>query len=389
MVKIKKANEIEIPETVVGLIYGQPGAGKTTLSVSALKPVLIDTEGGVHRIESRHRCDTLQVENWNDILNNLPFFKNYETIIFDTINEVLIHIEKNLVDTTPKAHFQGKLNQYGYGLRSLEFKNLINKIKFLKKNIIFIAHDIESKDDNNNKECRPDISGKASGELMKFMDFVGYLEMLGTKRIISFMPSSKFYAKNSLGLESYITLPNVNDKENNFITEQIIKPTIEKRKKEQAAGLKGKEKEKEKEVQKTSEELEEKIEYMDENQAKEFIEIIGAEEVKAFMKEKGYKKMSEIPVTEYIEKVLPSEKKPEPRNINPDLEKQINTDLAAQLLIKIKEKGITKSKDIILFCQEYAISSKDSETFMIYLEDDKKLDALVTDFNNKQKTKAA
>ena len=234
MAKIKKPNEIEIPKTVCGLIYGQPGTGKTTLSLSAPNPILIDAENGVHRINLEHRKDTLQVDGFQDILNTLPELGEYNTIVFDTINEVLVHIENSLIKTTPKAHQSGKLNQYGYGLRSIEFKNLINRIKHLGKNIIFVAHDIESKDDDGKKEVRPDISGKASGELMKFMDFVGYIEMLGKKRTINFMPCSKYYAKNSLGLDDFIEIPNVSNIENTFLTEKIINPTIERRKSEQA-----------------------------------------------------------------------------------------------------------------------------------------------------------
>ena len=39
MSKIKKKNEIELPKTIVGCITGVCGIGKTTLALSAPKPL--------------------------------------------------------------------------------------------------------------------------------------------------------------------------------------------------------------------------------------------------------------------------------------------------------------------------------------------------------------
>ena len=39
---IKKSNELVIPSTVKMMIYGQAGMGKTTVALSAPKPLLLD-----------------------------------------------------------------------------------------------------------------------------------------------------------------------------------------------------------------------------------------------------------------------------------------------------------------------------------------------------------
>ena len=231
MSKIKKASELIIPETVAGLIYGQPGIGKSTIALSSPNPILIDAENGVHRVQTEYRVDTLQVQDYQEILDELPNLKEYQTIVFDTINEVLVHIEKYIIKKNAKAvSADGKMNMYGYGLRSVEFKNLVNTIKYMGKNLIFVAHEVETKDDNGNTIIRPEISGKASAEIMKFLDFVGYCEMAGKRRTVSFAPCSKYYAKNSIKLNDIINIPTLEygDK-NNFVTEYIINPTIQTR----------------------------------------------------------------------------------------------------------------------------------------------------------------
>ena len=57
--------------------------------------------------------------------------------------------------------------------------------------------------------------------------------MIGKKRSISFSPSSKFYAKNSLQLNDHVDIPVLGiGSKNTFMTDFILNPTIERRKNE-------------------------------------------------------------------------------------------------------------------------------------------------------------
>ena len=47
---IKKPSELTIPSTVKMMIYGQAGTGKSTLALSTPKPLLLDFDNGVKRI---------------------------------------------------------------------------------------------------------------------------------------------------------------------------------------------------------------------------------------------------------------------------------------------------------------------------------------------------
>ena len=61
---IKKPNELEINPFIKALIYGQAGTGKTTLALSAPKPLLFDFDGGIHRVNSAHRVDAVQIKKY-------------------------------------------------------------------------------------------------------------------------------------------------------------------------------------------------------------------------------------------------------------------------------------------------------------------------------------
>ena len=84
---IKKKDEIELPSIIVGCIYGVAGIGKSTLALSAPKPLLLDTDNGIHRVQSEYRCDCVQVRRYNDILQVLfeEDLSEYQSIVIDTL----------------------------------------------------------------------------------------------------------------------------------------------------------------------------------------------------------------------------------------------------------------------------------------------------------------
>lgn len=53
---IKKPNELTVKNALSALIYGQPGMGKTTLALSSPQPLLLDFDGGVHRVNHDPPC---------------------------------------------------------------------------------------------------------------------------------------------------------------------------------------------------------------------------------------------------------------------------------------------------------------------------------------------
>lgn len=237
MSKIKKKNEIELPKIILGCIVGVPGIGKTTLALSAPKPLLLDTDNGIHRVQSEYRSDVVQVKSYQDILDVLEEdLSDYETIVIDTLGELVNFMLKYFADKDKSLITRGgTYNIKIWGLVKTEFENLKLKLQLLNKNLIFVSHAKEDKD-GENKVYRMNVAGSTPDILNGVLDFLGFCEVLGKTRSISFSPSARFYAKNSIELNDYLEIPTLKLGEtNDFLTKEVIEPTIAKRKQESEA----------------------------------------------------------------------------------------------------------------------------------------------------------
>ena len=234
---IKKKEEIELPKVILGCIVGVPGIGKTTLALSAPSPLLLDTDNGIHRVQSEYRADCVQVKSYQDILDALEEdLSDYKTIVIDTLGELVNFMLKYFADKDKSLITRGgTYNIKIWGLVKTEFENLKLKLQLLNKHLIFVSHAKEERD-GENKVYRMNVAGSTPDILNGVLDFLGFCEVVGKTRSISFTPSARFYAKNSIGLNDYLEIPQLKtgDK-NDFLTKEVIEPTIAKRKQESAA----------------------------------------------------------------------------------------------------------------------------------------------------------
>lgn len=237
MSKIKKKNEIELPKVILGCIVGVPGIGKTTLALSTPAPLLLDTDNGIHRVQSEYRTDCVQVKSYQDILDVLEEdLSDYKTIVIDTLGELVNFMLKYFADKDKSLITRGgTYNIKIWGLVKTEFENLKLKLQLLNKHLIFVSHAKEERD-GENKIYRMNVAGSTPDILNGVLDFLGFCEVVGKTRSISFTPSARFYAKNSIELNDYLEIPQLKtgDK-NDFLTKEVIEPTIAKRKQESAA----------------------------------------------------------------------------------------------------------------------------------------------------------
>lgn len=217
MFKIVNGGFIKREPTYVGLIFGQPGAGKSTVAVSSSRPLLIDLDLGAQRIATKDRTgvDVVQCENYKDLIDiiNSPELKNYDTIVIDTFGQI--------IDIMIRDKFNGSLNPKVWGILKSEFMQITNTLRLTGKSILFLAHESEEKNDDKVIK-RPQCQGKAKDELMKVLDFIGYLHNgnNGT-RILEFGEDESFYAKNTLGFDSKYVLPDVKIGDNDFWKSKI------------------------------------------------------------------------------------------------------------------------------------------------------------------------
>ena len=216
----KKASELTEKKTISILVYGQPGAGKSTIAVSAPGPVAVfDFDGGIQRVNASHlaEAEILVVKDWNEVGQALASeeIAVFKTIVIDTAGKMLSFMDKYIIagsrDRTPTRSLT--LNEYG--VRKTMFNNFIQQVLTMGKNLVFIAHDREEKD-GEIKKIRPEIGGSSAGDLIKELDLVGYLEIIGNDRVISFTPNERYYAKNACNLPPKLKVPVILDEKGNM-----------------------------------------------------------------------------------------------------------------------------------------------------------------------------
>jgi hypothetical protein len=231
---LTKPNELTMKETYAGLIYGQPGVGKSTLALSSVNPVCIDVDRGMYRVEKRYQVPSLQVESYQQVLDllNSSELDGFDTIVIDTLGKLIDCMGVYVTKHNPKyRQSNGQLTQ-GWGQIKIEFHALIKLINGKSKSVIFVAHESEEKEGDITKK-RPDVSGSARKDIVKELDFMGYMEMSGNKRTISFSPSSAYYAKNSMGLDAVIEIPGIQTS-NSFIRDVVVSAIRNRREQDKA-----------------------------------------------------------------------------------------------------------------------------------------------------------
>ena len=233
MSKIVRAEDFVPSQHFSGLIYGPPGIGKTTFGISASKPLLIDCEKGMKCVESHLAVDSVQVNSINDIMTVLKEdLSDYDTIIFDTIGKFLEFLMLDIAASNSSSNkmlqSDGTYTLKAYGVLGLRFKRLISYVYSLNKSLIFIAHETE-RTDNEITVKRPALVGQQAMCLLHDLDFVGYMEVRGKKRIITFEPYNVAYTKNSIGLDGVIEVPNTTINGNTYIKDVMIPAFNERR----------------------------------------------------------------------------------------------------------------------------------------------------------------
>ncbi len=233
---IKKASELVQKENIRIriLIAGFPGIGKTTVGLSAPKPLHIDTDFGATRVNPKHRADTIQPNSYQELLDDLKpeNLKEYETLVFDTGGALFDLMKPYLIQQDAKnGKRNGDLILQGYGAAGREFKRLMDKAYYeLKKHIVIIFHAKEEKDGENTR-LRILIEGKTKNDVWQPMDLGGFMEMQGNERTIGFTNCERYFAKGTHGIQGIRRIKELQaENKNDFLTKlfEEVQKNIEK-----------------------------------------------------------------------------------------------------------------------------------------------------------------
>ena len=234
---IKKAKELDFSNKKIAmLIVARPGVGKTTLAESAPRPLLVDLEDGVARVEACYRGDTSVVDpNTEEGKKFESFVKDltesdlsdYDTVIIDTLGKLVDLLTPVVIRENPiNGQRDGKtLSLKGYGAIGAKITEFIKMVKGLNKHIIFIAHCTEVSDGDTVK-TRVNIPGATKDKIWDDIDIGGYMDFMGKERAIHFTPTEKYDAKGCHGISGDYMVPPLkstknggNPADNHFLTD--------------------------------------------------------------------------------------------------------------------------------------------------------------------------
>lgn len=227
---IRKSNELKIQSIMKMMIYGQAGTGKTTLALSATKPILLlDFDNGVKRVNENHLDDNVgivQVTSWQDVLNVMnEDLSEFKTIVVDTIGKMMdFIIAYRCGQKQPRVQDWSAINT--------DFKNFVDQISNLGKHVIFIAHRDTRKGAKDDTVFVPALREKNYNSIVTELDLMGYLEMKNengfVKRSITFDPTDVNDGKNTCQLPGVMYLQTILDKNgkptgnNDFLEKNVI-----------------------------------------------------------------------------------------------------------------------------------------------------------------------
>lgn len=209
---IKKSAELSIQTNIKMMVYGQAGMGKSTYALSAPKPLLLDFDGGVKRINNAHLVDvdTVQVSNWSDAIGVLrEDLRPYETIVVDTIGKMMDYIiAYKCPNRAPQLKDWNGINN--------EFSSFVRDLSMLNKHIIFVAHR-DTRKEGDDTVFIPALREKSYNSIVTELDLLGYIEAKDRRRIITFDPTSRNDGKNTCSLPAMMEIPTIVDASGNAV----------------------------------------------------------------------------------------------------------------------------------------------------------------------------
>lgn len=220
---IRTPNEIREGEKKIRmLVAGYPGIGKSTLGLSAPRPLHIDVDFGVDRIEPRYRKPYIQPKSYEEILEDLVPINlvDFDTLVFDTGGKLISLMSQWAIRQDPKyGQRDGSLSLKGYGFVGREFTRLMDYCFYeLQKHIVIIFHAIEEKD-GDNVRLRIKVEGQTKNNVWEPMDLGGFVEVQGNRRTIGFANCERYFAKGTRGIHGIWSIPELGPTSpNDFLT---------------------------------------------------------------------------------------------------------------------------------------------------------------------------
>lgn len=212
------------PTWKIIMIYGDLGARKTSMAMTAKNSILFDFNQGSGKAYNSKNKVRMIIENWEEVAHyaRTGMFDKYAVPIIDTAQDALNRfLAEAIIREYPAMEDKnGGLTQAGYGHLFRTFqKEFLNYLD--GKILIIIAH-ADSEEINGIKRQTPLIGGKTGQFLGSLANLIGYVSKVDDKVYIDFSSSGNFVSKGMEGL-GRIEVPHYSDPSwPTFFQDQII-----------------------------------------------------------------------------------------------------------------------------------------------------------------------
>ena len=179
--KIEQTGDIKPTESIVMVVYGKAGVGKTTFGASAPKPLLLDFENGSKYLGKRginipvsRFAKWLTAEDKAELKKALP---DYDTIIIDPLGEVMEKIiESDTIKGNKYRMSDGNPTIAGWGEIKKQMRSFIKWLRDAGKNVIIVSHTVEEKSEGGLVH-RIQVATKIKDEIPNMVDIISYMSI--------------------------------------------------------------------------------------------------------------------------------------------------------------------------------------------------------------------
>lgn len=176
--KIEKTADIDPGKSLVLIVYGRGGTGKTTFAATAPKPIIFDFENGTKYLGERGlNADVIRMDHWfnaDDKEDLKKIAKEYDTIVIDPLGEAM---DKLIESNDIKGQYRktdGGLTMSGWGFVKKTMRTFIKWLRDTGKNVIIVAHVKEEKTEEGLTH-RIQVATGLSDEIPNMVDAICYM----------------------------------------------------------------------------------------------------------------------------------------------------------------------------------------------------------------------